>query len=298
MRCLRNLSTILLSCLVVSACEGQDIPSITTAAVGVSVVAANGILRYNYSLGNPTLNTAAIGSFRLDVSTPKNGGALSGADLDSGPGFLSANSAAIMSEPTASQMVPFGCYVPANWIATATVDGELLWGAEDDTSTIQPGTQLGGFQITTYGIPSIRQFRIEPALDFDSLPLSEPTPETLASYATQFSTLLNTVSYSAKTVGPTAPPANFDPVTFMQTIQSYKEQAFQQGWIDNSGIANSLDVKLNVALNSLQAHDNNTAKNVLNAFLNEVQAQSGKHLSTEAVALLEFNAQYLLSKLP
>jgi hypothetical protein len=47
-----------------------------------------------------------------------------------------------------------------------------------------------------------------------------------------------------------------------------------------------LDVKLNAALAALQAGNNNEAANQLNAFLNEVSAQSGKHLSPEAVALL------------
>src|SRR5258705_2401917 len=145
MASLRNLSTIVLSCVIVSACEGQEIPSITTAALGVSVVVVNGVLRYTYALSNPPSNTVAIGSFRLDVSSPKNGDHLSGTGLDSGPGLLSANSAAIMAEPTATQTVPFGSYAPPYWIATATVAGALLCGADDDTSTIQPRTQLSGF---------------------------------------------------------------------------------------------------------------------------------------------------------
>jgi len=103
---------------------------------------------------------------------------------------------------------------------------------------------------------------------------------------------------SVPTVAPTAPPANFQPIQFLQTIQSYKEQALKQGWINNAGVANSLDVKLNAALTALQAQDTNTAKNILNALLNEVEAQAGKHLTTEALALLQFNTQHLISKLP
>src|SRR2546422_6702513 len=84
------------------------------------------------------------------------------------------------------------------------------------------------------------------------------------------------------TVAPTAPPATFQPVQFLQTIQSYKEQAVKQGWITNQGIANSLDVKLNAALAAMQLQDNKTAKSVLNALMNEVEAQSNKHLTPEA----------------
>jgi hypothetical protein len=40
------------------------------------------------------------------------------------------------------------------------------------------------------------------------------------------------------------------------------------------------------------------AKNQLNAFVNEVNAQNGKALTSEAVALLKVNTQYLMGKLP
>jgi hypothetical protein len=53
------------------------------------------------------------------------------------------------------------------------------------------------------------------------------------------------------------------------------------GWIDNAGIANSLQSKL--------------AKNNLEAFVNEVQSQSGKHISEQAAGFLLRDAQYLLS---
>lgn len=35
--------------------------------------------------------------------------------------------------------------------------------------------------------------------------------------------------------------------------------------------------------------NNSTVKNILNAFINDVEAQAGKHLTSEAYALLKFN---------
>jgi hypothetical protein len=182
-------------------------------------------------------------------------------------------------------------------VATVTSDGNLLFAAADQTGIVAPGQNNSGFQITTYGLPTIRPFRAEPYLDFDSLPLAEPTPETLPAYFIALQGLLTGASYTGLTIGPTAPPANFQAVAFLQTIQSYKERSVQLGWVTDSGIANSLDAKLNAALQALQRGDNGTAKNVLSALIQEVQAQSDKHLTAEAVALLQFNSQYLISKL-
>ncbi|MEH7515631.1 carbohydrate-binding protein [Gottfriedia acidiceleris] len=53
-------------------------------------------------------------------------------------------------------------------------------------------------------------------------------------------------------------------------------------WIDNAGIANSLQVKL--------------AQNNLKSFMNEVKAQSGKHITIEATEYLLRDAHYLLSQ--
>lgn len=52
------------------------------------------------------------------------------------------------------------------------------------------------------------------------------------------------------------------------------------------------------AANSLTRGNTTAAKNQLNAFINEVNAQAGKALTPDAVALLKFDAQYLISKLP
>jgi hypothetical protein len=81
-------------------------------------------------------------------------------------------------------------------------------------------------------------------------------------------------------------------------IESYKEQSLMLGWIDDPRIANSLDAKRNAAQGSLQQGDNNTARNQLNTLLIEVEAQAGKHSKGEAIALLKFNTQYLISKIP
>ncbi|MBI2619317.1 MAG: hypothetical protein HYW57_04490 [Ignavibacteriales bacterium] len=102
-----------------------------------------------------------------------------------------------------------------------------------------------------------------------------------------------------KTIGPKLPPTPFVPLSFLGTLISYKHQAFDLGWIKNHGIATSLDQKLDNAKVQLEKGNNTSARNILEAFVNEVEAlnkQDGQ-ITNEAYALLKFNTEYLIGKL-
>jgi hypothetical protein len=74
----------------------------------------------------------------------------------------------------------------------------------------------------------------------------------------------------------------FRTVTSSSALKDMATRFGQEGSIDNHGIVESLLSKLN--------------ENSLNSFVNEVQAQSGKHISGEAAAYLLRDAQYLTSQ--
>ena len=74
----------------------------------------------------------------------------------------------------------------------------------------------------------------------------------------------------------------FQTTTSIQSLQALVTRFRNAGWIDSAGIANSLQSKL--------------SSNALAAFVNEVKAQSGKHISVEAADCLIRDAQYLLSQ--
>lgn len=67
------------------------------------------------------------------------------------------------------------------------------------------------------------------------------------------------------------------------------------GDINVSGITTALDSKLNAALNFIDSGDNQTAINVLDAFTYQVQAQSGKHITTAAANALITDAQAVMN---
>jgi hypothetical protein len=189
---------------------------------------------------------------------------------------------------------------PPTWVCGLSLDGTAQFGAPDATARINPGQSLVGFHIASYGLPAIRTVLLEPkvnSVDTGVAPPKDDSRAEMGTYLGQVAAIQRNASVKTVTVAPTAPPANFAPGDFLATIISYKEQAIQQGWIDNSGISNSLDAKLNAARDSLSRNDTRAAKNQLNALINELDAQAGRHLTPEAVALLKFNVQYLISKL-
>ncbi|MFO7889665.1 MAG: hypothetical protein R6V04_04925 [bacterium] len=90
---------------------------------------------------------------------------------------------------------------------------------------------------------------------------------------------------------------NLDDSDFISNLIFRIQEAYDKGWIDNHGIANSLTKKLEHAQKQLNKGKTKQAINQLNAFLHQVTAQEGKHLNKEAHDLLKYNAEYLIEKL-
>lgn len=180
---------------------------------------------------------------------------------------------------------------PPYWIA---------WTAPE--TNLKPSGGASGFMFqTSYGLPGIVDYYAEGesiarcpegmAVDFI------PGYHDLTPYGP---------GIVGKTIGPTAPPADFKPLDFLNYIIDLKHQSTFLGWIKNKGIENSLDAKLDNARKKIEQGNTQAAKGILNAFINEVEAQGcetydkcpeGKHLTPEAHTLLKYNAQYLISNL-
>ncbi len=111
--------------------------------------------------------------------------------------------------------------------------------------------------------------------------------------------LYEKVKRPGKTVGPKAPPKEFDPVEFLSYIIELKHEAYELGWITNEGILESLDKKLENARGKTTQEKISPAINILRAFLHEVEAQScrtyeegclpWKHIIPGGYALMYFN---------
>ncbi len=179
------------------------------------------------------------------------------------------------------------------------------------------GKNQDGFSYKSKGLPSImdmaffgmRRIRFSgPSPTYDPDEIHDSFDRVMDALLAQYPHAEDTVK--GKTLGPTAPPADFKPLDFLDYIISMKHEAFTLGWITNKGIEQSLDAKLDSAKKKLEKGDTKTAKNILGAFINEVEAQGcetyeggsapcppGKHLTPEAYALLKYNVQYLIERL-
>jgi len=182
---------------------------------------------------------------------------------------------------------------PAKWYIGIHDEDFLIINCVASDKNIKPGSSLSGFSFRSVSIPGIISFYAEGE---HPLPRFQPgmATDSIRGYS-------NLTPYGpgivGKTVGPVLPPDPFIAASFLDTLASYKHQAFALGWITNKGILNSLDQKLDNVRKQLGRDNTNTAKNILNAFIKEVEAQKDKHLTSEAYALLKYNAEYLIEKL-
>lgn len=99
------------------------------------------------------------------------------------------------------------------------------------------------------------------------------------------------------TVTPT-PTATITPATAtIESLITTLEGYCQGGQIDNQGICNSLQGKLNKAQKYINQGKPDKAVKELQAFVNEVEAQRGKHIIIEAADWLIDIAGQLITQL-
>ena len=107
------------------------------------------------------------------------------------------------------------------------------------------------------------------------------------------------VGFNLLTPG-TAQAQTTDDCVHIPTIASLEacvKHAAQQGFIDNQGITNSLLAKLDAAQAALDRGQTPVAINSLQAFINEVQAQAGKHIEQPHAGHLVEHAQMVIQAL-
>ena len=81
------------------------------------------------------------------------------------------------------------------------------------------------------------------------------------------------------------------------TLSSLVGELLAAGLIDNGGVANSLIAKSDAAAAQIAQGNFTTARNQLNAFLNELDAQAGKHITQQAYHLLQADALFYIGRL-
>ena len=98
-------------------------------------------------------------------------------------------------------------------------------------------------------------------------------------------------------IGVVPPPGGGTGGTVVLAAEQLAQACDSTGWIDSRGVCNSLSEKLAAASASLTRNDTTSARNQLGAFVDELDAQRGKHVSDNAYWLLKTNAEYVLNHL-
>ncbi len=164
------------------------------------------------------------------------------------------------------------------------------------TDGVSPGASESGFGVDTRFLPSVVPVAVwglrggierYPGID-------DVRPE--------LGDLVSTVNgidggwFETQAVGPAIAPEDLaDPTVGIAYLLSSLGDACDLGWVDDAtGVCHSLEVKLQQAQASIQA-DRPSARQQIQAFLNELEAQRGQHVNENAYWLLTVSAQYVLS---
>ncbi len=292
---------------------------------------SNGIFRYAYFIDNLKTSIGYMAGFDIDIAYPSNGAEVALSDLTD----LKHVWRDPLGFPDARRVIPVG--VPqlpdsgeytSTWWAAFGVDGSLEWTSPYGRFNVAPGGKLDGIVITSHGVPTLRSFVVSPS--YHPKPPVEITPEneqtveesTEAEDSVELA-LEDSIKVRGWTVGPTAPPADLSALSWIDTLASYKHQCVTLGWLTNGpahekeesddradeGIVERLDRRLDKAKDALAKSDSVKAKLELELFAKEVDQLYHKNkeegerrgvpsLTSEGYALLKYNAEYLIDRLP
>lgn len=184
-------------------------------------------------------------------------------------------------------------------------EGKSAWNwtkTSGAQSGIPAGKSAKGFSFKSKGIPTIvdtwfageRRVKYRgPSPESDTVEVNMSFERVFEKLETQYPDKIASV-VKLRTLGPVIPPEKFTPNEAIEYMSNLVKQSLDLGWIKNAGIAKSLEAKLATSGKKLGTGDVQTAKNVLNAFVNEIEAQKGKQLTSEGFALLYFSGKYLI----
>jgi len=194
-------------------------------------------------------------------------------------------------------------------------------GLRPDTTNIAPGESLGGFSFRSTGLPTIVKAYFSG--NAVSLAFTGEPPSLMQELLAPLRVFPNDQVIKS-TLGPTNPPTPFNGLTFLDTLISYKHQAVTLGWLKSKrdgdcdddekpddGIVGNLDKRLEKAKKELIKGDSVKARKELEKFVKKVERLRKRSeeaenknksdqvdMTSEAYALLKYNAEYLIDRLP
>lgn len=170
------------------------------------------------------------------------------------------------------------------WYDTSYYSAKGIYITEN---LINPGVE-SHFSYESFSLPGIQNYYLR-GYNFPNLDPENSTSE----YYDIFEN-----SNIGATIGPRDMMNPFVPLDFIDTLLNYNTRSFELGWITNQTTADKYDILFSTAKTQLQQNNNNAVRATLQTVLQEVDIDSTNNLTSEAYALLRYNTEYLIEKLP
>ena len=299
---MRRLATIAIMLMVVSLPTGRGLgraqsPSLSTPRLQASVeIDPRDVFIYRYALENGAASTAPIWRMTIDISLPAGASRPSASGVAHGPGFFVAELSVPGRTLTTGEAIAVGLSAPQpGWRTTVGTDATARWIAVNDAARIAPKRRLAGFALASHGPPSLRRFTVAPSIDPQLAPVEPPQPDALEAerFQQDFDRYVESQSVTGLTLAPSALKA-MTPDALLANLASQVTQARTLRWISNDAMTRNVSDKLQAARTAIARSQVDASRNILGALRTEVAALSGKGFTSEAVALVDVNVQYVL----
>ena len=181
------------------------------------------------------------------------------------------------------------------WRTTIGADATARWIAVNQSALIAPKQRLAGFSLASHGPPSLRRFTVAPYIDPQLAPVEPPQPDALEveRFEQEFDQYVDSQSVTGLTLAPSALKA-MTPDALLSNLASQVAQARTLRWISTDAMTRNVTDKLQAARSAVARSQVDAARDILSALRTEVAALSGKGFTSEAVALVDVNVQYVL----
>ncbi len=299
---MRRLATIAVMLMGVTLPIGPSLgqaqaPSLPAARLRASVeIDARGVFIYRYALENGATSTASIWRMAIDISLPAGASKPSAVGLANGPGYFVAELSVPGRSLTTGEAIAVGLSAPQpGWRTTVGADAKARWIARNDAALISPKQRLAGFSLASHGPPSLRRFTIAPYIDPHLAPVEPAQPDALEAerFEQEFDHYVESQSVTGVTLGPSALKA-MTPDALLANLASQIAEARTLRWISSDAMTRSVTDKLHAARKAIAQRQVDASAKILGALRTEVAALSGKGFTSEAVALVDVNVQYVL----
>ena len=188
---------------------------------------------------------------------------------------------------------------------TSSSTNDWFWGIDErlnggcswfDTTFIEPSYRKEGFKISSACFPGIGNSYFQGQLPFCTFSEEEASEFLYNSLDSLSDFPRNYIS--RKTVVPIQFSSSIPYEEYLDSLISFNTKSMDLGWIKSIETRDKYAAHLANAKSSLLQNNIGTARFYLQNILRDVDVDSTNAITSEAYALLRYNTEYLLSKLP